>query len=125
MDWTERFETWCYWERLGPNWIQWDMCGPWISDDEYGGIPRHYGPCTQCWLWLGEWSYFGMDCDLFLVFGAMGVRPVFWFGGNAVDDSFEAFGGDKFNTEWGYVHYIPCRDSLGGSPDVLELSLGN
>ena len=112
------WEPWCYWDRWGYNWIQWDMLGPWIDDGEFDSVPHHsvIGPRTQCWLSLGEGISFGIDCELFLIFGPQGARLVYWFGGNSTMELHGSF----FNEDWGYVHYVPLDDSTGGSHDVLD-----
>ena len=116
--WRRSEDSWCCWDRRGNHWVQWELVGPWIDDMEYDTLPRFYGPRSQFWMSLGEVTIFWQDCELFLVFGVMGVRLVYWLGGNV---SMEFFGSDLvfFNTDWGYVHYVPLRDSVGGSPDVL------
>ena len=114
-------EEWCAWVRVGRHhWIQWDMSGPWTDSHEHDNVPFLYGPRTQCWLWMGTTSFFRMDADLFYVFGPMGARPVYKLGDD-MSDYYEGFGNNQFNTEWGYVHYCPPCDALGGTPEIRGL----
>ena len=98
-------QGWCWWQGVGHgNWIQWEVICDW--GDEI--IPSLWGMGTQFWMLQEEnVREHGSDWDIFLVFGAMGVRLVHW-GRDAYENIAleEVRAGDwqYWNTIWRYVY---------------------